>query len=183
MGKDKVVKINWYLLTYYVLGIMIIISIFNFLWESGRHIAAGITVVLLVMVFIFYSYRWFDPTITSSDTCNTTTSAAPACGPWPPIVNMCPDYMVLWKDTSGTSYCYDVHDTYSMKIHNGAGLTQSLTINNVPGQSAYKTSDLNNYFREGTNLGVITEDPSGKYLRWEGVWDGLILSPGKLPSV
>jgi hypothetical protein len=188
VGADNVVTINWYLLAYYVLGIMVIINVFNFLWDSGKRIAAAISAALLIMVFIFYSYRWFpssSPT-SSSSTCSGTPSAAPSCGPWPPIVNMCPDYMVLWKDTvSNINYCYDVNNTYLIKSYSGApapstsGLTNGLTINGVPGQSAYKLSDLKTNLTSSTSS--IRRDDKGKYLRWEGVLDGLSLNAENFP--
>ena len=181
VGADNSVTIHWYLLAYYVLGIMVIINVFNLLWDSGKRIAAAISAALLIMVFIFYSYRWFPSSVTSSSTCSGsgTPSAAPSCGPWPPIVNMCPDYMVLWKDSAGTNYCYDVNDTYSMKTYSGAGLTTGLTINGAPGQSAYKHSDLKTNLTSSSS--TIRADVKGAYLRWEGVLDGLTVNTGKFP--
>jgi hypothetical protein len=180
VGADNSVTIHWYLLAYYVLGIMVIINVFNLLWDSGKRIAAAISAALLIMVFIFYSYRWFPSSITTSEsTCSGTPSAAPSCGPWPPIVNMCPDYMVLWKDSAGTNYCYDVNDTYSMKTYSGSGLTTGLTINGAPGQSAYKHSDLKTNLTSSSS--TIRADEKGAYLRWEGVLDGLTVNAGKFP--
>ena len=181
VSADSTVTINWYLLTYYILGITIIINIFNYLSDSGRNIAAAITTALLIMVLIFYSYRWFPTSITPPTICSKsgTPSAAPSCEPWPPIVNMCPDYMVLWKDDSGTNYCYDVNDTYSMKTYSGAGLTTNIRINGAPGQSAYKHSDLKKLLT--TTASIITSDQKGKYLRWEGVWDGLTVNANNFP--
>ena len=86
-----------------------------------------------------------------------------------------------------------------MKSYNNAGMTTGLTINNVTGQSAYliknpsqNTGATSLSTDSGntrwpflglltTNLATMTNDPFGKYLRWEGVWDGSTLTVANAP--
>jgi hypothetical protein len=101
---------------------------------------------------------------------------------------MCPDFMVAWKDASGVVYCYDVKNTYNMQDATGAGLTTGLAINGKSGQSAYMLYNPNatptgakNPTEDTTGLRwplyalikssfpMISNDPKGKFLRWEGV--------------
>ena len=81
-----------------------------------------------------------------------------------------------------------------MQTYQGAQLTKDLIINGATGQSAYKVVAAGNrvaptvsaaaatpgafplYTLFKTNASLITSDNVGKYLRWEGVWDGYMLN-------
>ena len=154
--------------------------------------------VLLLAVFVFFWLRWFNPRNGVSD---VQTSGAgkcsdgqpppqpPACE-WPPIVNMCPDFMVAWQDTSKNIYCYDVNDVYGMKTYSGAGQKSGLTINGTSGQCAYliQNSSKNTSAAQLSDdkkglrwpfandilgdISKIVSDSKGVMLRWEGVLEG-----------
>jgi hypothetical protein len=162
---------NWKLFLYYAVDLSILISVASFLTSREQVIAAVLTTILLCFVFYFYYIRFFNVKNNTSnpavpDPC-APSDPVPVCDGWPPIVNMCPDFMVAWKDpSSGHVYCYDDKNTFNMKNYNGAGL-QEITINGVK-QRAYLQTDLVKIIKDGAS--VLKGDSLGKYLTWEGVW-------------
>ena len=205
VDSSKVYTFHGWLILYYTIAILTMTSLVGWLFRSGRIIAAGLTVVLLLIVYIFFALRWFanqksTATTTSTSSCPGAPGSSSSSSSSIPIVNMCPDFMVAWTDTlTGNVYCYDDKNTYNMRTYNGAGLVNGLTINNIPGQSAYLIK--NNSQNTGatnlssdpnglrwpfinllsTNLALITGDKNGAFLRWEGVWDGSTLTVVNAP--
>jgi hypothetical protein len=84
--------------------------------------------------------------------------------------------MVAYTKPEGGVLCYDVNNTYEMKKATGAALMSGLTINGVGGQSAH-TSGLDLVTTIKNSPTTISSDPLGKYLRWEGVFNGRTLEP------
>lgn len=155
----------------------------SFLYKRGQSMAAMIALVLLILVFVFYGLRWFPG--------GTLNGTKPAGGPWPPIVNMCPDFMASFVDSSNKVYCYDAANVYNMKSATAgtAGLAAtSPTINGVS-QAAYLLQDptATNKNPLKTTLknsaSTLTQDSNGKYVRWEGVWDGRSVTTDRIASI
>lgn len=159
----------------------------SFLYKRGQSVAAMIALVLLILVFVFYGLRWFPG--------GNLNGTKPSGGVWPPIVNMCPDFMASHVDSATNKvYCYDAANIYNMKSATAgtAGLaTTSPTINGVS-QAAYLVQDpgastgtdknpLKTTLKSGAS--TLTQDPNGKYVRWEGVWDGRSLTTDRIPSI
>ena len=46
-------------------------------------------------VLIYFGFIWFKPTKSKLNT-------------WPPVINMCPDYLTYYKPTGGTGVCLDM---------------------------------------------------------------------------
>jgi hypothetical protein len=200
VGVNQEWKLDWYLVLYYIVCILIAANIGGWLWRRGQPIGAILTLALLLLVFIFFGLRWFS---SPEDTTPACPSNAPGeassleLNPFPPSINLCPDFMVGYTEPSGRILCYDVNNTYEMKNATGAGLTTGLTVNGVSGQSAYVRKNpavgnsntalgtaegngrwpiLGNFPSGDSPSTVITSDPKGKYLRWEGVYDGTTTS-------
>ena len=206
IDRTNVYTVHWWLILYYTIAVMTMISLGKWLFNSGRFVSAGLAVLLLFLIYVFFALRWF---MNQSPSNKKPSSCGPSAGSsegdsrsssFPPIVNMCPDFMVVWTDPATQNvYCYDDKNTYNMKTYNNAALTTGLNINNVPGQSAYMiknaaqnsgatsistdTNGLRWPFLKllSTNLSMITNDPYGKFLRWEGVWDGSTLTVANAP--
>jgi hypothetical protein len=174
---------NYNLIVFYVISILITANICAWLWGRGQTIASMAVVPMFLLVFIFFGLRWF-PSKTNSvtkDLCQKDSSISSPNIPFPPIVNMCPDFMTAWTDTRNDKvYCYDANNTYNMKDYKDAGLEKDITINGVGGQSAYllfdpahDASDAQHrwplYYLLDNNLTTITNDARGKFLRWEGI--------------
>ncbi len=182
-----------YILISAVLGL----SAVSWLYNRQQTTGAIMTLVLLILIFAFYGLRWF--------------SAGGLKGPetpgqWPPVVNVCPDFLVAYKDSVSKSvYCYDINNVYGLKTaqaNDAAKLVASLTVNGVAGQSglfmrdgAQDTSNKIQTLKDQgadtkwpflnaikTNPGAVFTGTDGRQvLRWEGVWDGSSASAEKAP--
>ena len=145
------------------------------LYKRAQTIGAMVTLVLLLLIFTFYGLRWFQAGKLKGTTKGNVT--------WPPIVNMCPDFTVAWKNTDGRMYCYDAGNVYGLKTNTNSNLTSSLTINGISGQSAYK---IKGNTKDETTLksnfeNIIRSEP-GNGIRWEGVWDGQTANSKKIAT-
>jgi len=155
----------------------------SFLYKRGQSMAAMIALVLLILVFVFYGLRWFPG--------GNLNGTKPAGGPWPPIVNMCPDFMASFVDSSNKVYCYDAANIYNMKSATAgtAGLATTSPMINGASQPAYLLQNpgatdknpLKTTLKNGAS--AITQDSNGKYVRWEGVWDGRSVTTDRIPSI
>jgi hypothetical protein len=52
---------------------------------SNRIISATVYLILAILIFVFFGLRWFG------------SGSNESSGQWPPIVNMCPDYLTLYN--------------------------------------------------------------------------------------
>lgn len=157
----------------------------SFLYKRNQSIGAMITLVLLLLVFMLYGLRWFPG--------GNLNGSQPTPGAWPPIVNMCPDFMASWQDPVNSKvYCYDAANIYNLKTTQNANFVSGKTINSIPGQSVILLQDskastpstknpLQNLLK--TNPASITGDSTTSLLRWEGVWDGRLVTADRVPSI
>jgi len=194
VGVDGSLSPNFSLIIYYVIGILLLINVYKWLSGRGQTIAAAVSVPLIFLILYFFYIRWFSKAsaATPASSCTAASADPKNKSSFPPIVNMCPDFMVVWKDRNDNIYCYDANNTYNMKAVTSetAGLTRGLTINGVSGQSAFMILDRSKntsakkitddsgglrwpmYRAVDTNLASIASDTKGKYLRWEGIIEG-----------
>jgi len=128
----------------------------QYLYKGNKPIAAMLTLVLLILVFIFFELRWFEnlklkgtskyvsqATNGNSGSCSPTTQNVDSAvnGNWPPIINICPDYMVTQNGK-----CVDPAQLYGNKGGGNGSPNTQITIGDT---------DCSHY-----NL---------DYMRWEGV--------------
>ena len=157
------------------------------LYNRGQTMGSMATLVLLILVFIFFGLRWFPD--------GNLNGSKPGKLAWPPIVNVCPDFMVSWTAPDKKVYCYDAANVYNLKTASAAPpLVSGLTIGTATNQSAYLVKDptvgtttstlasaptrwpLVNAMNREANIVLTT---AAKYLRWEGVWDGQSITATK----
>ena len=197
VGADGSWQPNFWLIAYYIVCALIMINVYKFFSWRQQYVAAMALMPILFLVFLFFAIRWnwfltkkpsaANPVDTTG--CTAENSIPSPSTAFPPIVNMCPDFMVAWTDPSGGAiYCYDANNTYNMQDISGAGLTTGLAINGKTGQSAYLLYNKNanptgakNPTEDTTGLrwplyaliksgfSTISNHPQGKFLRWEGV--------------
>jgi hypothetical protein len=156
-----------------------------FLYKRNQMIGAMLTLVLLILVFTLFGLRWFPK--------GKLNGSQPEVGSWPPIVNMCPDFMASWKDPATSKiYCYDAANIYGLKATTNGNFENGKTVNSVTGQSVIllhnsagttpaTKNPLQNKLK--TTPGDITNDPTSTLIRWEGVWDGRLVTPDRIPSI
>lgn len=147
-------------IAYILVVIIVCLGTFSSLNNSDRLWAAILTLVLFVLIFTFYGMRWF----------RDTTSVFSYTGSWPPIINMCPDYLVYFK-RGNQDTCVDL---IGVNRSNG-GLkrwAKEDTPANPPGDSSkyfpfvYKPGMTD---KELANLCRKTMDAG---LTWEGITNG-----------
>ena len=192
--------INWYLVSYVVVSLLVLGSVVGFLWARDQPIAAVITGLLLLLVVTFFGLRWFHA---ANKAAQPSCGAPPTAGSsapqtiWPPSVNLCPDFLVAYQDSNGQVLCNDVNNTYGLKTANEPGLLSGLTINGASGQSAYllmnpavgsastdpaSSDGQARYPLVNTIQSTIHSGPKGKYLTWEGIFDGTVYTPGNFDT-
>jgi hypothetical protein len=180
---------DYWFIAYMIIVIVLGSSLVAYLFKREQTIGAMVLLVLLLLTFIFYGLRWFP-----GGKLNGTGASKVA---WPPIVNMCPDFMVAWtapgNQTSsstaiitGDVFCYDVGDIYGLKTASSPnvniGLITSITINEASGQSALKMGAASDpagkkmsVVRPASGISPVQSYPgatASSPLRWEGVTDG-----------
>jgi len=155
----------------------------SFLYNRNQSIGAMIALVLLILIFILFGLRWFPG--------GNLNGSKPKAGSWPPIVNMCPDFMASWKEGSNV-YCYDAANLYGLKQTTNTNFEKDKKINGVTGQSAIllhnttgESPAAKNPLKEilKSNPARITANSETSLLRWEGVWDGRLTTADRIPSI
>jgi hypothetical protein len=170
---------DFWLIVYILICVVVGGYAVSTLYKRSQTIGAMISLVLLIAIFAFYGLRWFQ-----GGNLKGTTKDGKL--PWPPIVNMCPDFMVTHKDSSGKIYCYDAGNVYGLKsITDVTGLSSGLTINGISGQSAFLIKDPSSTSATTlkSNMNTILTDSTANKIRWEGVWDGQRTDTTRIPKV
>jgi hypothetical protein len=153
---------NIYLLIFIVLAILTIMGGSFSLNKGGNTIGAILFLIGSIIIFIVYGLKWFSPGSTFSET--------PVS--WPPQINTCPDYLVLYNRTmpDGTTQnsCIDL-----------IGVSKNGSLKVFPKDANPAPTGADYYF----SLQTQSTDPVAKNaelcqraisfgLTWEGVTDG-----------
>jgi len=155
---------SWYLILYIFAAVVIGTYPTVTLFQSGRTIAAITYVILAILVLIFFGLRWF---------ANNNTSST---GSWPPIINMCPDYLTFFKRPSMsagsgfTSSCIDL-----VGVSRNGGLAQwqkSFSSENPPTDDKYYFSLVTNSTTPAARNQELCARAIDKGLTWEGITNG-----------
>jgi hypothetical protein len=177
---------DFYLVVYILLSIITGVSLYAFLYNRGQNIGAMILFVLLIAVFAFFGLRWFEKG-------KLKGSVADPSGNWPPIVNICPDFMATTKPDSndtnnaGDIFCTDINNIYNL------GATASIpysSFTNSAGETKYgfkifdSGTGVTDRYPLHTALKNSLSSLTGRALvRWEGVYDGRIVNTSRAPKV
>lgn len=194
------VEMDYWFIAYILISIVLGLASVSYLYKRGQTIGAMLSMVLLTAIFVFYGLRWF-----SGGSLKGTTGTGQA---WPPIVNLCPDFMSSVKISNGnnyTIYCVDTNDLYGLKTKTAVAnyIDTGVTVNNTNYSGLIIVrSDKNTTAKTLTqdtgagiperrwpvlsqmksNLGsVFSSVPELRTARWEGVYDGISATPDKLP--
>jgi hypothetical protein len=97
LGKIIWKRLSWSFILYLFVTITLGLTVLNSLASSGRWLSAVIFLILGILIFYFYGIRWF----------TGTQSKFEYTGPWPPVINMCPDYLV-YKKIGTHEVCVDM---------------------------------------------------------------------------
>jgi len=136
------------------------------LFSSGRTIAAIMFLVGAVAIEAFFGLRWFKGTKANVET-----------GPWPPSINVCPDFLSLYKAPDGSgnsiSYCVDNNGISS------GGITKWTSTSMPTGNNVFK---LSANLSGAARVKALCAEAAAKKVTWEGVWDGTVCLGGVPPA-
>jgi hypothetical protein len=150
-------KVNWYLILYIIASIAGLVYGTNKVYATGQTRGVLFAVGCLI-VLVYFGLRWFGSRIEK-----------PAN--WPPVINMCPDYLTYVKSLPG---CVDMLGV----TKSSSGLTKTLPseVNSVAKSNSQKvfefTSEDVRMAKNVEDLKKICDRCMAAGVTWEGVWDG-----------
>lgn len=186
---------DYYFLAYILLAIFLELSVISNLTSQGRSTAAGLVGVFFLFIFIFFGRRWFTGLSTvKRGNCGTTTVGGTMkltySGPWPPVINMCPDYMVYFNRNGTTDTCVDISG-----VNRSGGALKAWTVENtVDSPPADDMKYFPYVYRTNMTDAQKTElcrQTMAAGLTWEGITDGekctfvftdITAQPGTVPT-
>jgi hypothetical protein len=136
--------------------------------QSDRSLGGFLFVVGAILVFVYYGLRWFSGVSLRATQVSYKT--------WPPVINMCPDFLTAHKRTVGgktENVCVDL-------IGVSAGMQKLVDPNNA--------SNDNFVFRLYENLSGparlqrLCQECRAKLVTWEGVFDGANCVADRIPN-
>jgi hypothetical protein len=146
-----------YIFSCIVIGLGAFVTLNN----SGRTWSAILSLVLFGLIFTFYGLRWF----------RGDKSAYTYTGSWPPIINMCPDYLIYFKKPNGAETCIDM-----VGVNRSGGGLKPWTQDDSP---ANPPEDPQKYFPyvykpglAGAKLKELCDKAMENGLTWEGITNG-----------
>lgn len=156
LGVD-LAKVNWHLVLYMIGSILFIVygtmKIYSTGESRGIVFAIGISLTLL-----YFGLRWFGSKINKPKS-------------WPPIVNMCPDYLTYLPNLPG---CIDLVGITS----GSSGLTKTklsemntVQLSNTNKVFEYTSADVQ-AAKTASDLQPICDRCQSAGVTWEGVYDG-----------
>ena len=149
----------------------------SYMYNRNQTLGAMILLVLVIAIFAFFGLRWFqDGALKGSGASNVQ---------WPPIVNLCPDYMAAVQGTTNSdgtgsknTYCTDPSGLYAelpttFYPLNSSTLSKGILIKDgTIGATAFPKKAAK----------TITEISPDRSVRWEGVYNGQTFSTALMPT-
>jgi hypothetical protein len=126
-------------------------------------------VIGAILVFVYYGLRWFSGVSLKATQVNYKT--------WPPIVNMCPDFLTMHKRTIGgrtENVCVDLTG-----VSNG-GMQKLTDPNNVMNDNF--VFRLYENLQGSTRIRRLCRECRDKRVTWEGVFDGVGCTAASVPN-
>lgn len=143
-------------LAFVLISIVIISGSFYFNFAAGRTITAGLLSVGFFIAAIVFGLRWFTPG-------GELTTGQPT-GPWPPSINMCPDFLSLIT-VNNEKVCVD-------PIGVSRGGMEKWTSSDQTDEKFLFHLSLDKVGK--TRVNALCEQCKTKAVTWEGVWDGTV---------
>ena len=147
-------------LAYIFLSIVIWLTVVIRLSQMPRPVSAIFVAVMFFLIFIFYSGRCFY---------GSTVKNNPN-GTWPPIINMCPDYLVYYK-WNGTDTCIDLS---GVNRSNGTLIpwTHDDSFQNPPTNPAKYFPYIYKPGMSDNQIANLCTQANQNGVSWEGIADG-----------
>ena len=154
---------NYAFVAYILVSIIAITGSYYISASAQKQVQGIILSVGFLALSVYFGLLWF----TGS---GTFTSSSPS-GSWPPSINVCPDYLSLFK-VNGQPVCVD-----PIGVATG-GLMKKWTGTQTDAAYIFPLTDS-----QGTALApqALCDQCKAKGVAWEGVWDGAVCYQGKPP--
>ena len=135
---------------------------------SGRFVSSILFFIGIIAIEIYFGIRWFNGT--------NQRSIQPSIGNWPPSVNVCPDFLSLYK-TSNQYYCVD---TIGVAPNKEGAIRVFTSEVGIEPEATYR---FNLHLDKGgtDRTKALCDEAKKKYVTWEGVWDGSTCMGGSPP--
>ena len=147
-------------IAYVFLCIVLGLGVFTQLSNSGRTWGGIITLILFILIFVFYGIRWF----------RGTSSVFNYSGSWPPIINMCPDYLVYFKKGTQDT-CVDLTGVAKTQAVLAPWSSEDTTANPPASDTKY----FKFVYKPGadaTRMKLLCKETINAGLTWEGITNG-----------
>jgi hypothetical protein len=136
--------------------------------QSERSVGGFLFVIGAILVFVYYGLRWFSGV--------SLKATQPSIQSWPPVVNMCPDFLTMHKRTVGgkqENVCVDL-----VGVSNG-GIQKLVDANNVMNDNFIFR--LYEDMTGAARVRKLCQECKDKKVTWEGVFDGANCVGDKAP--
>lgn len=165
---------NYYLIGFIALAFMIIGGGTYQVFNTKQAPAAILFFIGSLTIFIVYGLRWFG----SSSLFN------PASGPWPPVLNTCPDYLTYYPRMVGGIKKDSCIDTIGISRDNSL-LTKFPSDGSIPENNSYYLDISGLSSDPATKSTQMCNAAMNQKVTWEGVTNGescMTRSTGKAGS-
>lgn len=177
-NSESLVRMDYWFIAYIVICICMGGGAVSYMYNRDQTLGAMILLVLVIAIFAFFGLRWFkDGTLKGSGASNVQ---------WPPIVNLCPDYMAAVQGVavSGTTtpvntYCTDPSGLYAAlpttfyPLNSNTPSKGIMIKNGTIGAATFPQKAA----KTMTNI-----SPDNRSVRWEGVYNGQTFSTALMPT-
>lgn len=162
---------NYALIVYTLFALGIALGGTSMLNQGERTYSAFMFLVASIVIFTYYGIRWFG----DSDALKTSPYTSKS---WPPVINMCPDFLTLYQRQVGNqneAVCVDM-------VGVSSGISKF-----TQAENAFNDQYIFQLFPNLTGdarIKALCEQCASKKLTWEGVYDGTscIVSSGGVPN-
>jgi len=168
----------FYLFAAFILipGTFFVLTVFN------KAIAGAVASIGMLVLFILFGIQFFNLD-------GTYKTVVPVSN-WPPPINQCPDFFSLFKipktDASGSKAYYVCVDTVGVSPSGSGSITMFDPASSaVPtGTQIFPGNDSNGnvILLSPNNQEAIVQACKDKKITWAGLWNGVQMLPGTIPS-
>jgi hypothetical protein len=170
---------DYWFIAYIVICICMGGGVVSYMYNRNQTLGAMILLVLVIAIFAFFGLRWFqDGTLKGSTASNVQ---------WPPIVNLCPDYMAAVQGVaaSGTTTPVNTYCTDPSGLYATGALPETfypLNSNTTSKGIMIKNGTIGAATFPKKAAKTITDISSDRSVRWEGVYNGQTFSTALMPT-
>jgi len=152
---------NYYLIGFIALAFMIIVGGTYQVFNTNQTPAAIPFFIGSLTLFIIYGIRWF----------GSNPLFTPASGPWPPVINSCPDYLTYFQRTVGGLKKGSCIDTIGVSKDNSL-LSTFPKDGTIPENDSYYLDVSGLSSDPATKSTQMCNAAMNQKVTWEGVTNG-----------